>query len=199
MSTSISYPLGYSIVNPAVTAAGTTQATATQLNAFTSIVSTVPSGAGVQILPAGQLVQTIINTSANPLNVWPQPGMSIGTAAANTAVTIAPGASIGIAVVSPTQAEVVTGSGANVISPVVYTAAGAISTADVYSLINSATAITMTLAAGPNGVKHTICNYGAGAVTLTMPYMGATSYSLASGAAIAVIYNTALSTYLLAP
>jgi hypothetical protein len=101
-------PPGIAILDTAVTAAGTTQATATPLDALTSIVTTVPANAGVRLLAAGLYTQTIVNAGANVLNIWPQTGMAIGVGGtANAAVTVNPGRSMGIVVTSPTQAHIV--------------------------------------------------------------------------------------------
>lgn len=76
-----------SSVNAAVTAAGSTQGTATPLTKQINVVSTVVSGANGVSLPtavAGYRI-TIINTSANALNVYPLGNGTINGGAANTA------------------------------------------------------------------------------------------------------------------
>jgi hypothetical protein len=79
----------------AISAAGTTQATATQLTAMVNTVSTVASGSGVALPPskAGRQI-TVINTGANALLVYPAQGASdtINGVAATNGVSLFPGA-----------------------------------------------------------------------------------------------------------
>jgi hypothetical protein len=73
-----------------VIAAGSTQATATLLQASTNVVTTVAAGAAGVILPVSDVGDEILvaNTdSADTLSVYPPVGGRIGTAAVNTAVT----------------------------------------------------------------------------------------------------------------
>lgn len=78
----------------AVSAAGSSQGTATQLSAAINTVSTVSAGQGVN-LPASApgLQVTVINTGANPLLVYPAQGASdtINGVAAATGVSLFPG------------------------------------------------------------------------------------------------------------
>lgn len=103
-------PLGHAIFNPAATAAGTTQANATPLDALTSVVTTVPAGSGVRLDPMLMERQTVINGGANVLSVYPQPGMMIAGLALNAPFQIAPGAGAGFLVVSAIQAFAVFGT-----------------------------------------------------------------------------------------
>ena len=100
-------PIGYEVLEQAATAAGTTQATATPLNALTSIVTTVPPGSGVQVIRPARFRQMIINAGTNPLNVWPLPGMSLYPAATNEAVTLQPGRTLGLVVDNDQSAFIV--------------------------------------------------------------------------------------------
>ena len=77
-----------------LTAAGTTQATATPVRNSTNQFSTVAPGSGVMlgIVPVGGSV-TIYNDGANVLRVYPPLGGQIAGAGANGAVTLAAGAS----------------------------------------------------------------------------------------------------------
>lgn len=79
-----------------VSAAGTTQGTATQLTAALNTVSTVASGTGVN-LPASApgLAVTVQNTGANPLLVYPAQGATdtINGQAATVGVSLFPGVS----------------------------------------------------------------------------------------------------------
>ena len=78
-----------------------------------------------------------------------------------------------------------------------YTASGAIATSDSFSLINSATAVAMTVAAGTvDGQPLIINNYGAGTATVTLTLQGvSTPVSMPSGSVLNVSWNVALSTY----
>lgn len=79
-------------VNAAVSAAGTTQATATELTSTVSDVTTVGSGSGVVLsskLATGDS-QLVLNSGANPLSVYPPTGMKINQLAANTAILLQP-------------------------------------------------------------------------------------------------------------
>jgi hypothetical protein len=90
-------PFGVAVVSSTFAAAGTTQVTAPVLSGLTTIVTTVPPGSGVQLLRAPHYKQTVVNAGANSLNVWPRSGQTLyPTAAANTAVSLATGRSLGI-------------------------------------------------------------------------------------------------------
>jgi hypothetical protein len=85
----------YSIasVGTGISAAGSTQGTATAISKAFNVVSTVSSGANGVSLPtavAGMRI-TIINTSANALNVYPLGNGIINTQAANAALSVAAG------------------------------------------------------------------------------------------------------------
>mgnify|MGYP000285286688 CR=1 FL=1 len=74
----------------AVSAAGSTQGTATALTASYNVVTTVAASSGV-VLPVpgttGWMI-TIVNRGANPLNVYPNSGAAIDGAAANAAIVV---------------------------------------------------------------------------------------------------------------
>jgi hypothetical protein len=53
------FPLGYSLFDTNITAAGNDQSTALQMTGFTSIVTSVPLNSGVQILPVPRITQII--------------------------------------------------------------------------------------------------------------------------------------------
>ena len=74
-------------VAPTVTAAGSTQGTATILTKEMNVVNTVVSGANGVQLPAASPGMTIYvtNATANTLSVYPASGAAIGTLSANTA------------------------------------------------------------------------------------------------------------------
>lgn len=96
----------------------------------------------------------------------------------------------------------ISGSGSGTINiPVTttYTSSGAIATTDLFSLINSASAIAMTLASGSaDGQPFTINNLGAGTATVTLNLQGvaATPFSLPTGSALTIRWNVAHSTWL---
>lgn len=68
-----------------LSAAGTTQGTATELVNADNEVTTVASGAGVVLASLGSAgdTQTVFNAGANPLNVYPPSGKSINSLTAN--------------------------------------------------------------------------------------------------------------------
>jgi hypothetical protein len=77
-------------ITTGISAAGSTQATATSIYDDVNIVSTVAASAGV-ILPsnrgAGDTVE-VTNLGANALSVYPPSGSNIGTGAANAAFSV---------------------------------------------------------------------------------------------------------------
>lgn len=77
-------------VATAVSAAGTTQATATDLAALGfSIVSTVASGTGVQLYPGSAGDSTVVlNTGANVLTVYPPTSAKFNSLSTNAGVTL---------------------------------------------------------------------------------------------------------------
>ena len=88
-----------------ISAAGTTQATATQLTDENADVSTVAAGAGVAlsvILSPGEF-QAVFNSGANALKVYPPSGMSINALAANAAMTLATNTGVLFRCVSTTR------------------------------------------------------------------------------------------------
>lgn len=81
-------------ISTAVSAAGTTQGTATLLSASTSIVTTVGAGAGVK-LPITPTVSAkdrlhVANHGANTLAVYPPTGGKLSNGTANVPAMIAP-------------------------------------------------------------------------------------------------------------
>jgi hypothetical protein len=94
---------GFSI-SAAVTAAGSTQGTATALTKTINNVTTVAASTGV-VLPtavAGYMV-IVRNGGANALNVYPATGAAINAAAANSAHSLPVGAMIQYVATSTTQ------------------------------------------------------------------------------------------------
>jgi hypothetical protein len=92
-------------VTTAITAAGSTQGTATTLTRPINVVSTVSSGANGIILPtvpAGARI-LIVNTSANSLNVYPPSGAVVNSAATNAAYSQPAGARLEYISTSTTQ------------------------------------------------------------------------------------------------
>jgi hypothetical protein len=100
-------PLGYSLFDANITAAGADQSSATRLTGFTSIVTSVPLNSGVQIIPALHVTQIIFNAGAGPLNIYPQSGMALYPNSANAAVVVQPGHSIGVVVQDATHAYLI--------------------------------------------------------------------------------------------
>lgn len=100
-------PIGVAILDPAVTAAGTDQASATQLSALTSIVTAASVGGGVKILPAANYTQIITNTSGQSVNIFPIKGMSISPNAVNVPYVLLSGRTYGLIVADPLNAYIV--------------------------------------------------------------------------------------------
>lgn len=74
-----------------VSAAGTTQGTATELTAADSEITTAAAGSGVILhstLSTGDQ-QTVFNAGANAVKVYPPTGMKINALATNTAMSLA--------------------------------------------------------------------------------------------------------------
>jgi len=77
-----------------LTAAGTTQGTASNIGASINIITTVAAGTGVILPNAGSLLGSriiIFNQGANTLNIYPNVGSSIDGGAANIPITLAAG------------------------------------------------------------------------------------------------------------
>lgn len=77
-------------VAAAVSAAGTNQATATELTAADNDVTTAAANSGVVLsskLAPGDC-QWVLNSGANPLNVYPPSGMKINQLASNVAIVL---------------------------------------------------------------------------------------------------------------
>ena len=91
----LSVPLAAAIcqdVGTSLSAAGTTQGTATELVSADSELTTVGAGAGVVLsskLAAGDS-QTVFNAGANAVKVYPPSGMKINALAANAPMLLAP-------------------------------------------------------------------------------------------------------------
>jgi hypothetical protein len=91
-------------VDTGISAAGSTQGTATALVKEINVVSTVSSGQGVALPTAiAGLVIIITNTSANTVNVYPASGAAINAGATNVAYSHLAGASLQYFAVSSTQ------------------------------------------------------------------------------------------------
>lgn len=74
-------------VTAGLTAAGTTQGTATSIPSYVNEFTTVAAGTG-GILTAGPQ-QSVFNGGANPLKIYPPSGAKINNLAANAAMTLA--------------------------------------------------------------------------------------------------------------
>lgn len=74
-----------------LSAAGTTQGTALELSAADNEVSTVASGSGVVLSSKGTAGdgQSVFNSGANALNIYPPSGMQLNNLGANNPMTLA--------------------------------------------------------------------------------------------------------------
>ena len=82
-------------VTTGITATGTVQADAVGFSTEIAEFSTVPAGSGARLpSAAGGIVITIVNTSANSLNVYPASGDTINSLSANVAYTHVAGATL---------------------------------------------------------------------------------------------------------
>lgn len=92
-------------VSASVSAAGTTQGTATELTAADNEVTTVAASSGVVLsskLAAGD-EQTVFNAGANPLKVYPPSGFKINSLPSNAAMTLATNTGVLFKCVSTTR------------------------------------------------------------------------------------------------
>jgi len=82
-------------INSAVTAAGTTQGTATAITADTNIVTTATTGQGV-ILYNGVITdsQEVFNNTSTDIRVYPPTGGNVNQLAANSGFVLAPYTSV---------------------------------------------------------------------------------------------------------
>ncbi len=93
------------LVETGVSAAGTTQGTATRLRAQNSDVGTVASGAGVvltELIAPGE-EQSVFNSGANSLKVYPASGMQINALSTNAAMVLATNTGVIFKCVSTTR------------------------------------------------------------------------------------------------
>ena len=88
-----------------ISAAGTTQGTATELTAADSEVTTVAAGAGVVLssgLAAGD-TQTVFNAGANAVKIYPPSGFKINALASNAPMSLATNTGVLFKCVSSTR------------------------------------------------------------------------------------------------
>ncbi len=94
LSAGLSGPLSACIckdTETSISAAGTTQGTATELKAADSEITTVSAGAGC-VLASGLASgdeQTVFNAGANAVKIYPPSGMKINALAANAPMSLA--------------------------------------------------------------------------------------------------------------
>lgn len=89
--------------NNAVSAAGTTQGTATAINADVVNVSTVASGAGVVLPLVGHGSMTVYNSGANALKIYPPSGAQINGLGSNAAMTLPTSTCVTLTWITSTQ------------------------------------------------------------------------------------------------
>lgn len=97
--------VGAGLVATSVSAAGTTQGTATELTAADNEVTTVASNAGVVLnrLLAPQEEMTVFNAGANVLKVYPPTGMSINAIGTNLPMLLATNTGLFLKCISTTR------------------------------------------------------------------------------------------------
>lgn len=75
-----------------ISAAGTTQATATLLKSAWAIVSIVANNSGVRLPPsANQPISGVLNNGSNVLTIYPATGEKINAGSVNAGIQVAPG------------------------------------------------------------------------------------------------------------
>jgi hypothetical protein len=95
-----------------ISAAGTTQGTATLITARVNNVTTVASGSGVILpIPVAGDSYVVVNKGANDLLVYPSSGGTVGSLAANAGYTIAVGKTATITSTTTTQWEIQSDTG----------------------------------------------------------------------------------------
>ena len=153
-----------------VSAAGTTQVTATALTTDYNVVTTVGASSGV-VLPTATVGRRIIvvNKGANALAIYPASGAAIDALAANTAISLAVGGVLEFNASSTTQwysttntainAAQLTGTVATANGGTGLTGFGAANNA-IYSTSSTALAAgTLPVAAGGTGATSLTANY----------------------------------------
>ena len=165
---------GAVLTETSVSAAGTTQATATRLQNQYSDVTTVASGAGVvlSVLLAPSEEQTVFNAGANSLSIYPPSGMKINALTTNAAIQLPPSTGMIFKCVSTTRVIAI------------------LSVFDYAASSNSAAgtpqATATTLAASDNDV--TTVGAGAGVILSSVAVPGDTQYVFNSGANALTVY-----------
>ena len=131
-------------------------------------------------------------------------GATGATGPAGAAGSVGPAGPAGAT--GPTGATGLTGPSGSAATPITstYTASGAIAVTDKLALVNSASAVSMTLAAGAtDGQPLIVKRYGAGAVTLTLTLDGTVSTAMTLNSAavpresLSLLWSTPLATWLL--
>lgn len=85
-----------------LSAAGSTQGTATTLSSDVNVVTSVAANTGV-VLTGRTAITWVVNRGANALNVYPQSSAQIEAAGTNAAVTVVPGGMAMLVPASTTQ------------------------------------------------------------------------------------------------
>lgn len=113
---SIAQWAGFGETYATASAAGTNQGSATVLTSYATVVTTVASGTGVKLGTDQLVCWRVCNRGANPLLVYPPTGVSLENLSANAAITLPIRATVEIVLVSGTQAYIVGGHGAPLLS-----------------------------------------------------------------------------------
>ena len=180
-----------------ISAAGTTQGTATELISGITQVSTVASGAGVILFTSGIGVSQIVyNAGANPLKVYPPVGMTINNVGTNTAHLLAVNTACEYWTVSSTlivaspQGQSLGDVGAGLSAAGTTQATATALTNAINGLTTVGAASGVILFAGGTGYTQSVYNGGANAVNVYPP-TGAKINNIATNGAHILAINTA--------
>ena len=193
--------VGTQDVGISISAAGTTQATATLLINGINWVTTVASGAGVRLFDANVgTSQTVYNAGANPLSVYPVTSAQINGLAVNAAHVLAVGTSCtywvlsSVQVIAMPQAFMSVGTALSAAGTTQGTATAL--TSEVNGITTAAASSGVILYAGAAGYSQIVYNGGANPVKVYPP-TGAQINALGTNNAQTLGTNTACTYYTL--
>jgi hypothetical protein len=155
-----------------ISAAGTTQGTATPITAAVNNITTVSSGTGV-ILPVAASGDgiTVFNKGANPLLVYPQIGSTIDMLAVNAGYSIAVNKAVKFRATKATQWEIQSDTGA------VGGGTGTVTSLSIVSTNGLAGTVTTPTTTPAITLSTTVTGIVKGNGTSLLPATGGTDYS----------------------